>query len=100
MPPRRRREGRLVGGAWRRRGRGEVLEDRRGDDRRRMPLADEPVHDRQPGPEGVAAKCLPQSFDEPLRTTRSDGRRGWHPLAANPRLERPLDVLELVGGPT
>ena len=77
-----------------------MLEDRRGHDSRRMPLTDEPVHDRQPGPECVAAKRLPQSFDEPLRTTRIDGRRGRHPLAANPRLESPLDVLEFVGGPT
>ena len=77
-----------------------MLEDRRGHDRRRMPLADEPVHDRQSGPKRVAAQRLPQPFDEPLRTTRIDDRRGRHPLAANPRLESPLDVLQFVGGAT
>jgi hypothetical protein len=77
-----------------------VLEDRRGHDRRRVPLADEFVHHRQPGTEGVAAERLPQPLDESLRPTGIDGRRGRHPLPANPRLESPLDELELVGGPT
>jgi len=74
-----------------------VLEDRRGDDRRRMPLANESIDERQPGPEGVAAERLPEPVDEPLRPAGLDRRRRGHPLPPDPGLEHPLDELELVG---